>query len=129
MRHVEKGKRQITQEVKIGTNAFYVQNFARRRNGVVWRRLGLCLDSRWVALESIVACRNRFWPINVMFNFPLPESILISRIDSRISENFLFFVRITLKELPNINHFTSKLILTKSILSIINSIKAEPNTH
>ena len=47
---------------------------------------------------------------------------------------YYFLSESLLEELPNINHFTSKLILIKSILielilSKINSINAEPNTH
>ena len=55
----------------------------------------------------------------MMFGCWLPESIMLE----------LF-----LDELPNINHFISQSILTKSIstkliISRINYTKAEPNTH
>ena len=47
---------------------------------------------------------------------------------------YYFMLESLLKELPNINHFTSKLILiksipTKSILSGINFTKVKPNMH
>ena len=47
---------------------------------------------------------------------------------------YYFLLESLLEELPNINHFTSKSILTKSILvelilPKINSTNAEPNTH
>ena len=40
---------------------------------------------------------------------------------------FYFMSESLLEELPSINHFISKSILTKSILFRINSIKVEPN--
>ena len=69
-----------------------------------------------------------------MFDYMLPESILTSRIDSGRSENFYFLSKSFLEVLSNINYFTSKLILIKSIsikliLSKINFIKVDSNTH
>ena len=63
-----------------------------------------------------------------MFGYSLLKSILVSRIDFKKSENFYFMLESLLKELLNINHFTLKLILTKSILSKINSTKTKTNT-
>ena len=78
-----------------------------------------------------MASQNRFCPIFVLFDYILPKLILASRIDYVRSENFLLCVRIIFR---GINYFTSKSIMIKSIsikliLSIINSTKAEPNTH
>ena len=59
---------------------------------------------------------NRFWDAKidsnnfVLFGLGLSKSILVSRIDSGRSENFLESL---LEELLNINHFISKLILLK----------------
>ena len=41
---------------------------------------------------------------------------------------FYFLSESLLNELSNINHFISKSILTKSILSKIDFVKVEPNT-
>ena len=59
-----------------------------------------------------------------MFGFILPESILASRIDSRRSENFLLFVRITFRGTAK-----HKSLYLKINYNQINSTKTEPNMH
>ena len=69
----------------------------------------------------------------MMFGYPLLESILIFRIDFKRNEKILILSESLLDKLSNINYFTSKLILTKSIpiksiLPRINFTKVKLNT-
>ena len=68
-----------------------------------------------------------------MFGYPLLESILISRINSERSENFLLSIRITFKgttkhKLLYLKINSNQTIPIKSILFRINYTKIEPNT-
>ena len=74
----------------------------------------------------------------MMFGCEKVESILISIIYQKLilgeTKIFYFMSESLLEKQSNINYFTLKLILTKSILtklilSRINSTKAEPNMH
>ena len=56
-----------------------------------------CLEILSAALKSILNGQNRFWSNFELFGYICLESILVSRIDSGRSENFLLYVRITFR--------------------------------
>ena len=48
--------------------------------------------------KSIMRGEIRFWPVFLLFDYILPESILASKIDFRRNKNFLLYVKITFTE-------------------------------
>ena len=93
-----------------------------------------CLEKLSAPLESILNRQNWFWSNFGLFGYICLESILVFRIDSRRSENFLLSIRITFRGTTEHKSLYLKINSiqinsVESILSRINSTKAEPNTH